>query len=153
MDKETSARVDSPASSRGSRHQTPDMTVGQAARHLSSKAITRAEQFKANVSAPKGKSPSDNVLDVIPRALVDVDDELFHVTCHVDSTLKEKIEKGEFVELERLLPKNHVDEESRLELVTKNGQTYFSPVQDRNTRITGIRKWEQAFRVYAAIYS
>ena len=46
-----------------------------------------------------------------------------------------------------------MDEEKRMELVSKNGMTYFAPVQDRGSRINGIRKWEQAFRVYTAIYS
>ena len=40
-----------------------------------------------------------------------------------------------------------------LELVTREGMTYFAPAQDRTTKITGLRKWEQAFRVYAAIYT
>ena len=31
------------------------------------------------------------------------------------------------------------------------GHTYFHPVKD--TQIMGLRKWEQAFRVYAAIYT
>ena len=31
--------------------------------------------------------------------------------------------------------------------------TYFTPMQDRGSKITGLCKWEQAFRVYAAIYS
>ena len=37
--------------------------------------------------------------------------------------------------------------------MSKDGMTYFTPAQDCSTKITGIRKWEQAFRVYAAIYS
>ena len=40
-----------------------------------------------------------------------------------------------------------------MELVSKNGLTYFVPLQDRNAQINGLCKWEQAFRVYAAIYS
>ena len=31
--------------------------------------------------------------------------------------------------------------------------TFFAPIQDKNTKITGICKWEQAFRVYVVIYS
>ena len=30
---------------------------------------------------------------------------------------------------------------------------YLTPVSDREGKISGLRKWEQAFRVYAAIYS
>ena len=41
--------------------------------------------------------------------------------------------------------------ESKVELVTQGGHTYFKPIKD--TQIHGLRKWEQAFRVYAAIYT
>ena len=30
--------------------------------------------------------------------------------------------------------------------------TFLAPAQDRDQKITNIRRWEQAFRVYAAIY-
>ena len=104
--------------------------------------ILQAEHIKANLSAPTGE--------------IDNDDNFFHVACLIDSNLHEKIEKGEFIDLEQLLPKkagsvNNTDS-GRLELVSQDGLVYFAPVQDRG-KITGIRTWEQAFRVYAAIYS
>ena len=34
------------------------------------------------------------------------DDDFFHLTCHIDPSLFHKIEKGEYVELEKLLPKD-----------------------------------------------
>ena len=43
--------------------------------------------------------------------------------------------------------------DDRLEFVTRHGHTFLTTVQDRENRIFGLRKWEQAFRVYAAIYS
>ena len=106
------------------------------------KLLTQAEKYKENWSAPKGNVDCDN------------DDDFFHVTCHIDKTLREKIERGEFIELEILLPKerNSYKAPDRLELISKDGQAYFAPAQDRN-KITGIRTWEQAFRVYAAVYS
>ena len=36
------------------------------------------------------------------------DDDFFHLTCHIDPNLFHKIEKGEFVELEKLLPKDKI---------------------------------------------
>ena len=39
-----------------------------------------------------------------------------------------------------------------MDLVFKDGRSYFVPSGTDN-RITGVRKWEQAFRIYAAIYS
>ena len=34
------------------------------------------------------------------------DDEFFHLTCHVDVNLKSKIQRAEFVDLEKLLPRD-----------------------------------------------
>ena len=73
----------------------------------------------------------------------------------MDAALRAKIERGEFIELEKLLPKDptrRMTNDSRMELVNRDGYTYFVPAADKE-KITGIRKWEQAFRVYAAIYS
>ena len=102
-----------------------------------------AEKFKANFEKTKGGCCVD-------------DDEFFHVTCHLDANLKDKIAQGEFVDLERLLPKSvkmvHANEDRRVQLVQRDGEMYFAPVTDKDSRIGGIRKWEQAFRVYAAVY-
>ena len=114
----------------------------ESAKDKAGKFIIESEQFHASIEPP-------------PRGEYDQfdDDDYFHLTCHVDSALKNKIEKGEFVDLEKLLPKQkNFKQEGRMEWVSKEGMTYLSPVVDRDSKITGIRKWEQAFRVYAAIY-
>ena len=83
------------------------------------------------------------------------DDEFYHITSHVDVKLKQKISKGEYIDLEMLFPKSrfHVaKEDDRLQqYVTKNGMTYWGH-PEREAKITNIRKWEQAFCIYAAIY-
>ena len=81
------------------------------------------------------------------------DDDFFHLTCHIEPSLIHKIEKGEFVELEKLLPKDKLGgkEESRLEWVQRDGGTFLVPGQWDN-KIGSFRKWEQAFRAYATIY-
>ena len=82
------------------------------------------------------------------------DDNFFHLTCYIDPSLIHKIEKGEYVELEKLLPKdklNHNGGEDRLEWVQREGGTFLVPA-NRENKINGIRRWEQAFRVYATIY-
>ena len=121
---------------------------------VADRAILQAEKFQANITAPKG----NEFLITNQRFESEGDDDFFHITCHVDSNLKDKIERGEFVDLEKLLPKERgsvssIGDGNRMELVLKDGMTYFAPVQDKSSRITGLRKWEQAFRVYAAIYS
>ena len=136
----------------GSGQKSTDSEKADRADARANNVILEAEKYKAHISAPTG-----NEINEIGNIAIacENNDDFFHVTCHVDVSLKEKIERGEFVDLERLLPHNtfRTNDESRLEIVNKNGMTYFAPVQDRNIKILGIRKWEQAFRVYAAIYS
>ena len=95
------------------------------------KQILEAEQFGATVEPPPAGTCNINALqgNVINRLPglgpgVEDDDDYFHLTCHVDNSLKEKIEHGKFVELERLLPKNRFNEENRFEWVTKDCMTF-----------------------------
>ena len=119
--------------------------------------ILEAEQYNATVEPP----PKGNIhfpeIDLVKRSESEDynDDDFFHLTCHVDKSLKAKIEQGEYVDLEKLIPKKkfkHNTEDSRLEWVTRDGMTFLAPAQDRECQINSIRCWEQAFRVYAAIY-
>ena len=123
-----------------SQHNENEKTEEEYARRIARDKIVRAEKFKANTEKSKG-------------AYVE-DDEFFHVTCHLDSSLKDKIAKGEFVELERLLPKagrlSHAIEDKKVQLVQREGET-FTPVADKDNKIGGIRRWDQAFRVYATV--
>ena len=83
------------------------------------------------------------------------DDKFFHLTCHIDQNLKLKIESGQFVDLERLLPKSRlqvVNEEQRMHFVNHDGATFWVPAE-RDNKINGIQRWDQVFRIYAAIYS
>ena len=140
------------------------------ARQKADKLVLDAERFKATVNTPPGEQmfyqapqPLHNMTGMgqayntveIERNLALNDDDFFHVTCHVDASLRNKIERGEYVDLERLLPKQKKSmgfEDNRMNLIHKDGQVYVVPMSSNN-RISGIRKWEQAFRIYAAIYS
>ena len=110
------------------------------------------------IQPPKGTFLTDEHLMRLLNKLNN-DDEFFNITCHIDPNLQAKIAKGEYVDLERLLPKDpagpdgNIDDsdESKVELVSKGGHMYFKPIQ--NNQINGLHKWEQAFRVYAAIYT
>ena len=44
------------------------------------------------------------------------------------------------------------NEDQKVELVNREGATYFVST-GKFEKITGLRKWEQAFQIYAAIYS
>ena len=112
----------------------------------------------SNVQGLVPQSVGNNVESAMKNKPVGItDDEFFHLTCHVDPNLKQKIEHGEFVELEKLLVKDRFkssgqDFGQRMELVSRGGETFIMPA-DRDQKITNIRKWEQAFYIYAAIYS
>ena len=140
------------------------------ARDVSDQAIRDAERFRANIEAPTGRHITGELerlqdnnavnagVDVINQELPNpvfslnrdnlsypsstVDDQFFHITCHIDQAIKNKIEKGEFVELEKLLPKDptkRLMDETRMELVNKDGATYFIPMLDREGRINNVR--------------
>ena len=125
--------------------------------------IIEAEKFKANVSAPQGKPDIKNSLGFTKaemefKRLFDTDDDFFHVMCHIDESLKAKIVKGEYVDLEHLIPRGRADNfrltnENHMEWVNVNGHPYLVPVQDKDCKINSIQRWEQAFRIYAAIYT
>ena len=101
------------------------------ARRIASRAIINTEKFKAT---HKGES-QDNVGE---------DDEFFHLTCHIDPGLKHKIEKGEFVDLEKLLPRGNRlsqrhSEEHSIKLVHKEGETFLTSADREGRVINGVR--------------
>ena len=151
----------------------------QEVQRRSERAIVEAKKFKASIEAPSGMNDNhDNLVSVNNNQvdeqilhnmmaqqqnmhsehLPDIgnglsDDDFFHLTCFIDPSLIHKIEKGEFVDLEKLLPKDKIGagREDRFEWVQREGGTFLVPAHKEN-RISGIRRWEQAFRVYATIY-
>ena len=98
-----------------------------------------------------------NAVDSINQEIID-DDDFVHVSCHVEKTNMELIEKGQFVELPKIKPKiTRVDgsTHNRIEIVNRDGQAYLVQGEpgDSGNKISNVRQWEQAFRVYAAVYS
>ena len=73
---------------------------------------------------------------------------------HVDTTTKEKIIKGDYVDFSKLIPKDRIlaEEDSKLELVIRNGKTFWTSASDTVT-INSFARWEQAFRVFSNIYT
>ena len=132
------------------------------AQRRAEKTLLEAEKFRAQVEPPgmyqsefEGKIEENRrSLDILDIGKGVSDDDFFHLTCHIDPSLIHKIEKGKFVELEKLLPKEKLgrnSEDNRLEWVQRDGGTYLVPAQKDN-KISSFRKWEQAFRGYATIY-
>ena len=63
--------------------------------------------------------------------------------------------KGKYVDFAKLLLKDcitAVEEDGQMELVIKNGRTFWSLVND-TVVINGFGRWEQAFRIFANIYT
>ena len=73
------------------------------AEHRAEDVVVQAEKFRANVSAPKGMLFTNELNMNLPQKVAmnyKNDDNFFHVTCHIEASLWEKIERGEFIELE-----------------------------------------------------
>ena len=95
--------------------------------------VVEAEQFKAAVEKPQGIISDDifqssEIRHILQKLMDNDDDEFFHLTCHIELSLKQKIQRGEFVELERLLPKSRaqvVNEEQKMHFVNRDGATYW----------------------------
>ena len=140
--------------------------------------LIQSEKFRARVEAPKGKNPYFNMLMpydyeklrskfVKPEGLApldseilflrnfDQDDEFFHVTSQIDPGLRSKIERGEFIDLERLLPHDRTlgrpsmgseDLNKQLfQLISQGTNNYLEPPVPKTGKINSIRKWDQAF--------
>ena len=150
---------------------------------IADQLLLQAEKFKERIEAPKGKSFHELLMPydyeklrdrfVKPEGLAPLDkeilllrnfnqnDEFCHVTSQIDPSLKGKIERGEFVDLERLLPKDRAgknpgDELNRqlFNLIAQGTSSFLEPPStNKSEKINSIRKWDQVFRVYAAIYT
>ena len=71
--------------------------------------VVEAEKFKASLLPVSGMV--DDMLannNGIGQDENLTDDQFFHLTCHVNAALREKIERGQFVDLEKLLPKDKI---------------------------------------------
>ena len=127
--------------------QSSNRDKRQEMRNDADRMIREAELFSASVEHPKGRQNPQNSLDF--RLL---NDEFFHLTCHIDPMMMDKIKKGQYVDLDKLLPGDRFQgDNTRLEWRVKDGNTYLAPAE-KEKKITNIRWWDQAFRVYASIY-
>lgn len=85
----------------------------------------------------------------------EMDDRFFHSSAHIDKSLKEKNEKGEYIDLVKLLLKEKVLHSScKLNMVNRDARFYFVPANEKEPpTINSLRWWEQAFEVYVTIYT
>ena len=84
-----------------------------------------------------------------------VDECYMTIGAYLDPNLCDKIKRGDYVDFARLLPREKASnfQDDKLELIYRNGQTFFVPARDRDiTGIANFNRWEQAFRVYSNVY-
>lgn len=96
------------------------------------------------------------ILDNPGSCNLECDDKLFALAVHLDRATIDKIEKGDFVELSKLLPHDKVfpeDEFDKVEIVSKDGKPVFHPMVDKDSAIiNSFKKWEAAFDIYAGVF-
>ena len=107
--------------------------------------IRQAEAAKAKVFQVSGKKNFDSTL----MHSVVVDEEYAILGANIEESLHRKIVSNEYVDFARLIPRDRIataDSEKRLEIVYKDGKTFFQPISERDTTvINGIYRWDQAF--------
>ena len=132
-----------------------DRTINRA-RTEAEKIIVDAERFKAAIAPPQGMSHNNLFSSFTPlqlQRLLDTDDDFFHVASHVEPNLLNKVQLGQYVELEKMRPKNsHSEDGNKMELVNRNGLSYWVE-KDREAKINNVKKWDEAFRIYSTIYT
>ena len=139
--------------------QSPPRRQGreEVAREVTDRIILESEKFKAQLVAPKGMSSRiDSNIELLRK--LDNDDDFFHTLCHIEPALKLKIEQGEFIDLDKLLPIDKgaggvsMAQDNRLGLVYEDGEAFLAPAKKVN-KINSFRKWDMAFRVYSTIFT
>lgn len=117
----------------------------------------------SGVSRPKDHPSDDHTGDdehgKFMRAFK-IDQEFSSLTARVNPEIKMRIERGQYINLQRLLPKFRVDpndDHDKYRMVSKDGYSYFVDDKESSNKedglpVNSISRWDQAFRVYAAIY-
>ena len=115
----------------------------EATKDRADKQLLESEKFEEAI-----QPPGMAIANLTQRS----DNQFFHLTCHIEDALKGKIERGEYVDLEKLIPRDGSRNDQRLKWVHRDGATFLGPVGQKETKISSVKKWDQAFRVYATFY-
>ena len=121
--------------------------------------IKDAEASKIRIVATPGNELNVNNLSVDqePQGLIQnvsamvrsVDDNYQMIGAHIDSGIRQKIFRHEYIDFVRLITRDRItkEEDHRMEIVSKGGFTYFVPVSDREAfcTVNCFGHWEQAF--------
>ena len=112
--------------------------------------IRDAEKSKVRLFEVPGKMDLNTTQ---PISIASIDEDYQMIDSHIDEATQHKIVAFEYVDFCKLIPKNKTlrDDEQCMEMVSRNGMTYFAPVDRDTIQISSYGKWEQAFRVYSNI--
>ena len=98
--------------------------------------------FNYNVSPPGAITTS---------ASTAIDDNYIIMGGHLDQAIQDKIKKGEYVDFARLLPQDRVvQDDHRMELINKGGQTYFVSIIDRDS--AGVIKFHKMGTSFSGLF-
>ena len=113
--------------------------------------IKDAERSKAKLYEVPGKVISQGYPNIDSIALMD--NEYQMIGSHLDKQIKRKIQCFEYVDFSKLVHRNKsFSDDQRLELISKNGMTYLSPMSERKAvNINSYLRSEQAFIVYSNV--
>ena len=106
--------------------------------------IQQAKNSKGRLFSTPGRKVND--LNCLLSPSVVVDEGYFVVGAHLDENTISKIEKGEYVDFGKLLPKDKIaiEEDCRFEMIIRNGKTFWTPASN-SMAINSFARWEQAF--------
>ena len=121
---------------------------------LADEMIKENERRKAHLYSVPGKGISHSLVTSPVSDVSQIDQDYQMLDSHIDESVKVKIQSMEYIDFSKLICKSRVltEEDNRMEIVSKIGMTFLSPVSDREmVQINGYNKWEQAFRVYSNV--
>ena len=86
-----------------------------------------------------------------------VDGNYLVVGNYVDEGIRQRIEDGEYIDFARLLPSDHlaIEEDNRMEIVNRNGKTYFSNIYTRRYpgRASELIQYNHIIHTAALLYT
>ena len=120
--------------------------------------LRKSENRKTKIFPKPGKQIDDMIAlmqDGNKSFSAQMDEDYLVVGGHVDENMKGKIIRGEYVDFSKLIPRDKilVEEDNRMELVVKDGKAFWASPTNEVVTINNFNKWEQAFRIYANIYT
>ena len=136
----------------GPRYERDDRQTRATPEERAEQLIREAEAGKARIYGTPGKELDLDHNQFLHSAMVD--ESYMLVATHLEDTITQRIEQGQYVDFARLLPRDRVLEQEGPEykMVIKGGQSYYVPVSEGAT-ISNFNRWEQAFRVFSTIYT